>query len=570
MDPDDTARDLGSQATVASAEPAVGATPGERYQLGAMLGRGGMGEVLTATDAQIGRQVAIKRMRIAATPELVARFWREARIQGRLDHPAIVPVHELATDRDGRPYFVMKKLTGTTLQDILAARDAERWPRQALLRAYCDVCLAVEFAHTRGVIHRDLKPANIMLGDFGEVYVLDWGVARVAADDLESLTPAPMTAPSGEDTLETQAGTLMGTPAYMSPEQARGELVDARTDVFALGKILDEILGDDGAPELAAVSDAATADDRERRTATARELGAEVQRFLDGDRDLALRKQLAAAHLATARAALDRGRGVDERRVAMFEAGRALALVPSDPEAAGLVGRLMLEPPPETPAEVEAVLEEHDRLTMRSQTRLGVFAFCGYLAMLPLLIWQGVDDMRYIGAVAALACMNITIALYVVHGPLRHPIPLFYASAIGNAVIVALFARIATPYLIAPGIAGASLMGYAFHPRYGSRLILWFVLACAVLVPAALENAGVLSRSMTYVDGTLVLDSPALDFAVPRSELVMAIYVLMLLGVCGMIARGNGVQQREARRTVELTTWHLRQLIAPAPVRDTR
>src|SRR5205814_5742706 len=142
------------------------------------LGRGGMGEVLGATDEMIGREVAIKRMlRKHASDRAMARFFREATIQGRLDHPAIVPVHEIGVDPDGRPFFVMKKLAGKSMAALIEDSTA----RNRLLRAFADVCLAIELAHTRGVVHRDLKPENILLGEFGEVYVIDWGVAKIAS-----------------------------------------------------------------------------------------------------------------------------------------------------------------------------------------------------------------------------------------------------------------------------------------------------------------------------------------------------------------------------------------------------
>src|SRR3954471_17945738 len=181
------------------------------YTVGEMIGRGGMGEVLLAHDEVIGREVAIKRMRRAdPDPDAETRFVREAKIQARLQHPSIVPVHELGRDADGRPYFTMKRLAGVTLHQLLGG------PRQRLLRAFADVCLAVEFAHEHGVIHRDIKPTNIMLGDFGEVYVLDWGVARVLDEDGSGH-------PSVRDIItvegETQVGAVMGTPGYMAPEQ---------------------------------------------------------------------------------------------------------------------------------------------------------------------------------------------------------------------------------------------------------------------------------------------------------------------------------------------------------------
>ena len=210
--------------------------PAAGYTLGELIGRGGMGEVVGGTCQRIGRDIAIKRMRAAnPTPEQVARFLREARVQGRLDHPAIVPVHELGYDVNGQPYFTMKRLTGTTLADLLASRSATT---QRLLRALVDVCLAIELAHERGVVHRDLKPANIMLGNYGDVYVLDWGVARVLGDRVDGvIRPAEMDPIDG-----TRTGELLGTPGYMPPEQAHGAQVDKPADVYALGAILFEIL----------------------------------------------------------------------------------------------------------------------------------------------------------------------------------------------------------------------------------------------------------------------------------------------------------------------------------------
>ena len=166
-------------------EPAPDAVVGGRYKLGRRIGKGGMGEVMAARDEQIARDVAVKRMRAANPSERsIQRFLREAKVQGRLEHPAIVPVHEIGRDTDGLPYFVMKKLTGTSLAKIL--EDHETVPLQRVLRAFADVCLAVELAHNRGVVHRDLKPDNIMLGDYGEVYVLDWGLAKLVSSSVSA------------------------------------------------------------------------------------------------------------------------------------------------------------------------------------------------------------------------------------------------------------------------------------------------------------------------------------------------------------------------------------------------
>ncbi|HSD87355.1 MAG TPA: serine/threonine-protein kinase, partial [Kofleriaceae bacterium] len=206
--------------------PSTGKLAG-RYRIVEQLGKGGMGEVLLAIDVTLNREVAIKRMLTPDPSESqVARFLREARVQGRLEHSAIAPVYELSRDVDGRPFFVMKRLSGTTLADIIDD-NAEGYTLQRLLRAFTEVCHAVELAHSRGVIHRDLKPSNIMLGDFGEVYVLDWGVAKVTGDQelADILAGATSTMP----------GVVIGTKPYMPPEQQAGIEIDHRIDVYALG-----------------------------------------------------------------------------------------------------------------------------------------------------------------------------------------------------------------------------------------------------------------------------------------------------------------------------------------------
>ena len=342
-----------------------------RYRFGEPIGVGGMGEVLLARDNQLGRDVAVKRLRSAnPSHRQVARFLREARIQGRLAHPAIPPVHELGWTSDGQPYFAMKRLAGTTLQEILSVRD-KRFTLQRLLRAFADVCFAVEFAHVHGVIHRDLKPANIMVGDLGEVYVLDWGIAKVIgeADSFDDIS---------YDGLASDAGDVVGTRSFMSPEQDNAEAdVDARADVYSLGRVLEEILAaqDNAPPELAAAVASATVADRAARLATPRELGDLVQRYLDSDRD----HLLAAEHLARARTAFAAGDAL--RRTAMREAGRALSLDPEQEGAAELIGRLTTEPPRAIAAS-----------SSRPATGFGPAPLATVLALLALtslMVWQG-------------------------------------------------------------------------------------------------------------------------------------------------------------------------------------
>ncbi|NJD06267.1 MAG: serine/threonine protein kinase, partial [Methylococcaceae bacterium] len=223
----------------------------EHYTLRGTVGVGGVGRVLLAFDERIGREVAIKEMLDAgneADAGFRARFLREARITGRLEHPGIVPVYDVGTSRRGSPYYVMRFVRGDTLARALADCNRET-PEQALaqrlqlLDRLIDVCEAMAYAHSKGVIHRDLKPGNIVLGPFGETIILDWGLAK-AAGEAEAAPAKNSNRPDSADEGLTQMGDVLGTPAYMAPEQVDASFgqVDVRTDVFALGCILYVLL----------------------------------------------------------------------------------------------------------------------------------------------------------------------------------------------------------------------------------------------------------------------------------------------------------------------------------------
>jgi serine/threonine-protein kinase len=226
-----------------------------RLHLLGEIGRGGMGAILKGRDDDLGRDLAVKVLlkRYRDRPEFVGRFIEEAQIAGQLQHPGIVPVYELGACADHRPFFAMKLVKGRTLAALLAERGDPARDLPRFLSIFEAVCQTVAYAHTRGVIHRDLKPLNVMVGSFGEVQVMDWGLAKVlsrgeAADDSGdgpgTEVDAVRTVRSGSDAGASRAGSVMGTPAYMAPEQARGEFgrVDERVDVFGLGSILCEIL----------------------------------------------------------------------------------------------------------------------------------------------------------------------------------------------------------------------------------------------------------------------------------------------------------------------------------------
>jgi serine/threonine-protein kinase len=226
----------------------------ERYRLGTELGRGGLGRVLVAEDTVLGREVAIKEMlEGVGSAQTLKRFLREGEVAGRLLHPNIVPVFDVGVREDGErktPYFAMGKIAGRDLQVILrAVEDGEGkarhdFSRPRLLRIFQDVCLAMAYAHHHGVIHRDLKPANVMVGDFGEVYVVDWGLAKVMGEKYDpGVTVAEGDVDSAAPAL-TMDGQTLGTPAYMPPEQADGQIdeIDHQSDIYSLGAILYEIL----------------------------------------------------------------------------------------------------------------------------------------------------------------------------------------------------------------------------------------------------------------------------------------------------------------------------------------
>lgn len=214
---------------------------GTRYEPLELIGRGGMGTVCRALDRGLGREVALKVLRGAAPGgEAGERLLREARVLARLEHPGLVPVHDAGVLADGRAFYVMRLVRGTCLDDHVKALDPGRGPR---LRLFLRVCEAVAFAHAHGIVHRDLKPQNVMVGPFGEVLVMDWGVARLLGDAPD----APNDTPRTEPTLDTRAGTVMGTPGYMAPEQAAGQAAtaDERADVYALGALLHFLLAEE-------------------------------------------------------------------------------------------------------------------------------------------------------------------------------------------------------------------------------------------------------------------------------------------------------------------------------------
>ena len=310
-----------------------------------LLGQGGMGTVHLVTDASLGRSAALKLVRGEGHPTRAKRFRREIVLTARLDHPGIPPVYQAGRTPSGQDYLLMRFVDGEGLDAVLdrvhqRARGASEVSREApagrapepreLLDALVKVAEAVAYAHSRGVVHRDLKPANLMLGAFGETFVMDWGLARDLSESRSEDDAVRVALAEGlaESRGLTQDGALLGTPGYMAPEQARGEDVDARADVFALGSLLTEVLvgepaltGRTALEVLARTGNAEVVLPRARRPDVARELDAIAARCLALDPD---ERYAGAGEVAADLKAYLEGRPVSVHRYGLVDQTRRL------------------------------------------------------------------------------------------------------------------------------------------------------------------------------------------------------------------------------------------------------
>jgi len=590
----------------------------QRYELRTSLGEGGMGEVRLCRDRVIGREVALKVIHAthAARGELRARFVREARVQGQLEHPAIVPVYDFGVDAEGQPFFTMKRVRGVTLESVLdVLRRADEatmrlYTLHKLLAAFVQVCFAIDFAHERGVVHRDLKPANIMLGGYGEVYVLDWGVAKVrsASSSFDASPSAPSirvagsaTSPeeivTGDKTAPTAAGAVLGTPGYMAPEQLRGDEVDARTDIYALGGILFELLtleplhgggsiaammkraleGADARasvrapqrdvpPELEAACVRACAREPSNRHSSARELADAIEAYLSGDRDLELRRVLAKVHLERAREAALRAQVPEapdaERTEALREVGRAVALDPTSSPALELLVTMLTQPPKKPPPEVlEAVEEARSESQRRMLPRVAFIYALSWFIFVPVQAYLGILDFKLI--VAPIAAWTLSaVGVLVAYR--------YYATAqrfmkyqiVVSAIAIALSSVVFGPLLILPTMVVMSTMGTMFITRRDRRVFLILCNGLALLVPTLLAWLGYFPITHV-VEGDRTVRIGLAAFAVTHDGLfaIMATSNLVLFAIGAKFAAQYRDALTSAETKNEVQAWQLRQLV---------
>ncbi len=579
----------------------------QRYQAGKRLGEGSMGEVIAARDTRILRNVAMKRLHPEhhnERPDLRDRFLREARVQGQLEHPSVVPVYDLGVDHEGREYFTMKRVRGNTLEQIvrgLREKDPEftaKYSRRKLLTAMSRISLAVAFAHERGVVHRDLKPSNIMLGDYGEVHLLDWGIAKIIGVDDPGIEDRVDI--SQDRVQRTEVGFVVGTPGYMAPEQARGETrtYGGRSDIYSLGTILFETMTLermhdqkeiehilfstvsgvecrpsvraahlDLPPELDKIILKATALNPEGRYVTARELNDDLEKLLDGDRDSTRRAEIAAEHTANAKAALALARRGGEaaegqHRRAVGELLQALALEPDHPEARATMVQLLLEPVERLPEGAFAELQEVNRRDRARASRANGWAFLAWVTTFPLMLAMGLLEPNWLLGLGAGALGLIAYTWWM--ATTGHTAPRFMIVGLGcTFIIVSAMSMFFGPLFFVPGLTVMASTSFLVAIRANTRARAAVLAAslASILLPTLGVLLDILPNPYSF-DSNGITISPTFVKFPERATWAFLVVANCLTVVIANLLVGRAVASlMRAERRLFTQAWRLRQFL---------
>ena len=554
--------------------------------------------------------------RSAPTRRSAGRFEHEARIQGQLEHPAIVPVYDVVVGSDGVEYFTMRRVEGRSLRQILkllregVPQARQRYGIRRLLSAFATVCLAIAFAHKRGIVHRDIKPSNIMLGDYGEVYVLDWGIARVLGEDESGdRRVSSIVLPSADDDVSgTEVGDLIGTIGYMAPEQARGLPAGPVADVYALAATLFEILtlerlhsqdpletmkelrrGVEArpsrrapeqrvAPELEDLCVRATSRDPAARP-DAQSMHDSIQEFLDGERDQERRAQLAAQHVEVAREELARvfagGAEAGRARERALEAiHRAHALDGGNEEAARAL-QALVRAPIDVRGQVDAALASTTIASRRIAMRTGPLLLVVWLLGTASVALLGVRNWPLL--LLEMVFVVIGGSLMILNARTERALAVWAFLALSNGMAVGVAAAF-TWFVVAPGLLTFIAVSYALVNRPTAwyrehqpvmrhiRAATLVLGPLGVVVVILLEALGVIPPSIAFRDGNIVMIPRVVDYPETRTLLFLAIVnIALIVGPALLVLRHRDSLFAMERRVFDLAA-RLRELV-PAEAR---
>lgn len=590
---------------------AVSATTDRRYEDRIILGEGGMGTVRLVHDRRLGRQVALKSLKPEHAQRTISheRFRREAWVQAQLDHPSVVPIHDIDEDDEGNTFFTMKRVGGETLDRVLhrlrrrGDSGETKYSLRKLLTAFANVCMAVHCAHSRGIIHRDLKPANIMFGEYGEVYILDWGIAKLddSGISLADATPDVLTDPT-----ETSAGVLLGTLGYMAPEQVlgAGDAQGPHTDVYSLGAILFEIIllqplhetgsqeelaertlagvearaslrapGRNVPQELEALWLSALETHPERRTISAKGLSEGIEHYLDQCLDLERRRTLAIEYVGLAQATAERviadPSQAEERKLAMQQLGQAMAFDPGNRQATEIFTQLVTTPPTTVPSEVAQELDQIEEKTIQDVVALtSRLTLIGGLSAVPLMLLTGVrswpNALMFAGSILTIGfwmrAMKSRRLAQLRSGWSFMPLIVLAQIAIGiSCTFFSSLGSLPWGFLLA-----VSVLSAVYMPRGAEWALLWTVLGgmAAMVIPFVLSAWGFGPPMLEYRGNDSVVIHAWTHFYEPRLTTG-----LLFLGGFLMVGTVTWVVSKTNRNIVKsrvehhLVAWHLRHMV---------